>query len=135
LDRVDKHRRQEAGCQDGAGGDHGDTREPRAPDRAGTPTGIIQAGIRLGGLSASSALLVDARISGRSFKQAPPSHGSCGRAGDGGDWPGCKADKAIVPGRYMAPQRVVFHLKPQLLHLAQTPAKTRLFDWWAAAKT
>ena len=81
-DRVDKHRRQEAACQDGAGGEH----QPGIPVLA----------VAIGFVSPSRRLRCQLTLSGRSFKQAPRSHSSCERAGSAGDWAGCKADKAIA---------------------------------------
>lgn len=42
------------------------------------------------------------------------------RAGGAIDWMLCKADKAIAERLHRDPSPLVFHLKPQLLHLAQT---------------
>ncbi len=85
--------------------------------------GIPVLAVATGFVSPSRRLRCQLTLSGRSFKQAPRSQSSCERAGGGGDWAGCKADKAIALVGCIASQLVVFHLKPQLLHLARTPVE------------
>lgn len=102
-------RRQERACQDDVGGDHGDTWSPQAQNRH--PVAVCFLGAP-----------VDTRISGRSFRQAPPDSPSCvGRAELVIGWD-ARLTRPSLWGCNV-PQRVVFHLKPQLLHLAQTPVE------------
>ncbi len=56
------------------------------------------------------------------------------RLGGGGDWASCKADEADSAAGCITPQCVVFQVKPQVSHLAQTsPATDFLFDLAGAA--
>lgn len=77
-------------CQDGAGGD---SRRHKVTPRCHAES---QTGISAWWLSASSASLVDTRISGRSFKHLPRPYPSCEGWDRGCDWAECKADKAIA---------------------------------------
>ena len=66
---MDKQRRQEVACQDGAGGDHGDAKAARNPERRpGSPV----LAVAIGFVSPSRRLRCQLTLSGRSFKQAPP---------------------------------------------------------------
>ena len=73
---------------------------------------------------------VRTRTSGRSLKQPPYSRYSCEpEAGRVIGWHARLTRRLL--GGCIVPPPVVFHLKPQLLHLARTCRE--LFDWRAAA--
>ena len=59
------------------------------------------------------------RTSGRSLKQAPCSRRSCKEEAESGIGRQARLTRPLLGG-CIAPQFVVFHLKPQVLHLAQT---------------
>lgn len=105
-------RRQERACQDDVGGDHGDTRaQGHARAKKQASCGCLLP--RRSGRHKDKRAIIQTSTPGLTFMR---------RTGRADDWVGCKASKAIARGCNV-PQRVVFHLKPQLLHLAQTPVE------------